>query len=96
MLVLILVCSVGFGKDSHQIRFDGKVLVIDSNIKIVIDDRRGRKEPKHKKTTAKEQLKRSKEQPSNITAQQQLYCYTVSYLLYGIQVGVEWRGILNS
>jgi hypothetical protein len=79
--------------------FDGKVLVIDSNIKIVMieGEEKSKHTQKRRKTNsrrrAKEQMQRSKEQPSNITVQHQLYCYTVSYYIiwYSSRSGVEWH-----
>ena len=80
-------------------RFDCKVLVIDSNIKIVMieGEEKSKHTQKRRKTNsrrrAKEQMQRSKEQPSNITVQHQLYCYTVSYYIiwYSSRSGVEWH-----
>ena len=80
-------------------RFDCKVLVIDSNIKIVMieGEEKSKHTQKRRKTNsrrrAKEQMQRSKEQPSNITVQHQLYCYTLSYYIiwYSSRSGVEWH-----
>ena len=91
MLVLILVCSVVFGKDSHQIRFDGKVLVID--------DRRGRKEQKHTKTSKNDRKQTQGEEGAATIQQNSATATLLSHriiTLDDIQVGVEWRGILNS